>query len=84
MFKSIAERDQYWNEVAQKALVGRTIKAVSYMSEKEAEQLGWSSRPVCFELDNGMLVFPQSDDEGNDGGALIVADNKSDLILPVL
>lgn len=75
-----SDKDTRWNAVAAKRLVGRTIVAVSYMTLEEAEEMGWSSRPVVLQLDNGDLIFPQADDEGNDGGAL----STNDGVLPVL
>ena len=40
------------------------------MSAAEAESMMWSYRPIVLELDNGALIFPAADDEGNNGGAL--------------
>jgi hypothetical protein len=74
-----------WDRLAQTLLVGRTIKAVSYMSPKESKSAGFMRRPVAIELDNGTIVFPQADDEGNDGGALVcVHSDGSETVLPVL
>jgi len=47
--------------------------------------MGWSSRPIAFQLDNGTLCIPSADDEGNDGGALFYQIKGKDLdVLPVL
>lgn len=60
-----------WGERASTLLVGRTIVAVSYLSVEEASEMGWEyGRPVALELDNGVVLFPSSDDEGNAAGAL--------------
>tara|TARA_R110002020_G_scaffold207868_2_gene413446 strand:+ start:259 stop:537 length:279 start_codon:yes stop_codon:yes gene_type:complete len=60
-----------WTKVASDILVGRTIKKVAYLTEKEAEEdFGWYKRPITFTLDNGLIVIAQMDDEGNDGGVL--------------
>ena len=60
-----------WTEVASDILVGRTIKKVAYLTQKEAEEdFGWDKRPITFTLDNGLVVIAQMDDEGNDGGVL--------------
>lgn len=79
-------RDQKWNKLAAELLQGRTIKAVSYMSPTEAESAGFEQRPVAIELDNGLLFFPQMDDEGNDAGALVCFDptTEKETILPTL
>ena len=40
------------------------------MSEKEATDLAWYKRPLVIEFEDGTLVFPASDAEGNNGGVL--------------
>lgn len=50
-------------------LVGKTIKLVRYLDQSEAPE-DWWSRPVVIEFTDGSLLMPQSDDEGNDGGAM--------------
>ena len=74
-----------WVKTASKVLVGRKIVAARYMSSKEAEDMGWYSRPVVFELDDGTLLYPSQDDEGNNGGALFIHGGASgEDCLPVL
>lgn len=74
---------KHWSDKAQSILVGRTIVAARYLTNDEAERLGWSSRSVILELDNGDLVWPSRDDEGNDAGALFTTNSKADT-LPIL
>lgn len=65
------QREHYWNAAARQALVGKKIVAVNYISAKEAEDMGWEGqRPVVIELSDGTQLIPQSDDEGNGGGAI--------------
>ena len=78
--KSI-EKD--WTDIASKQLLGLRIVKVRYMSAEEAEEMGWVSRPVVLQLSNGNVIFPSSDDEGNDGGAIFTND-ETDGVLPVL
>lgn len=78
----IAELDAHWTKIAQKQLVGRKIRSVRYMTNEERDQLGWFRRPVIIELDNGHLIWPSADDEGNDGGAIFTTDERQP-ILPV-
>jgi len=40
------------------------------MSEEDAEDMGWDSRPIQILLENGTWLTPQQDDEGNDGGSI--------------
>lgn len=77
------QREDYWTTLAADQLVGRTIKKVSYLSTKEAQQIGWSERPLVITLDDGNQIIPSRDDEGNGGGALFTNDAKNG-VLPVL
>jgi hypothetical protein len=79
----IENPEAHWSSVAAKVLVGRQIVAARYLTNEESRRLGWSTRSVVFELDNGTLVWPSMDDEGNDAGALFTTDRTSDT-LPVL
>jgi hypothetical protein len=51
-------------------LVGKKIINVRFMTKKEAQGSGWDKKPLCIFLDDNSVLIPQSDDEGNDGGAL--------------
>lgn len=79
-----------WNHEARQVLVGRTIKKVMYMNDTWAHALGFEdymARPLMMELDDGTLIIPLQDDEGNGGGAIeyIRPDGKGDSgTLPVL
>lgn len=69
-----------WTAEARKALLGRKIVSVDYMTEADSEEMGWSQRGLVLTLDNGEQIIPSSDDEGNNAGALFVGD----ATLPVL
>jgi hypothetical protein len=59
----------------QSALVGRRIVEVRAMSMRELEAEGWppdETVPVLV-LDNGAILFPSRDEEGNGPGALFGA-----------
>ena len=74
-----------WTDYARKHLVGRTIKAIGYMSAEEADELGWYGRALVIELDDGTALFPSQDDEGNDAGALFgQGPSGAELTFPVL
>ena len=53
-------------------LKGRQIVAVRYMSQKEAREYDWLERAPVLMLDDGTKLWPCSDDEGNNAGALAV------------
>jgi hypothetical protein len=58
-------------------LVGRKIVSARYQTEAEVENMGWGRKAVVLTLDDGREVTPQSDDEGNDGGVLVVFNPKN-------
>lgn len=63
-----------WTEKAEKALVGKTIVGVSYMTPMEADNVfGWAKRPIVMTLSDGSILFPSSDDEGNAAGSLFTS-----------
>jgi len=72
-----------WTKVAQKQLLGKKIVKVRYLSQQEAEDMGWCSRCVVIELDDGNLIYPSSDDEGNSAGTLFTND-QAEPVLPVI
>jgi hypothetical protein len=53
-----------------KPLTGRTIVGVRYLDAGETVLLGIAHQPVCLQLDDGALLWPMADDEGNDAGVL--------------
>lgn len=59
-----------WGDKVAKQLVGKAIVAVRYLTEEEREDLGWYNRSVVIQLDDGTLIWPSQDDEGNGAGAL--------------
>ncbi len=75
--------EKRWTEIASNQLKGRKIVDVRYLSRDEMESLGWHNRCIVMELDDGNLVFPSMDDEGNNAGALFT-NSKEDNVLPVL
>ena len=64
----------------QDILIGKTIRFVRYLTEEEAENMGWDSRPLVIYFEDGGFIIPQSDDEGNDGGALYLSGKEDHII----
>ena len=52
-------------------LVGRKIVNVRHLTPRECAEFGWNKSPLALWLDDETCVIPQTDDEGNDGGAII-------------
>ena len=64
------ELKRKWSENVGNKLVGRRIVAVRYMTDKERRKHWWSKSAVIIKLDDGSALYPMSDDEGNDAGAI--------------
>lgn len=59
-----------WNKAAIKLLVGRKIIKAGYLLKEETDALGWDHSSLAIKLDDGTILWPSRDDEGNDAGAL--------------
>lgn len=66
-----------------KKLVGKRIQSVRYLSAEEAQNNYWHSRPIVIFFDDGSYMIPQSDDEGNDGGAVTLVEKSGEELLIV-
>ena len=51
-----------------KALVGKKIMSVRYMTAEEAGD--WYKLPLMISLNDGTVIIPLQDDEQNEGGSL--------------
>ena len=72
-----------WAKEAADKLVGRKIVKVRYMTKKEVEDCGWFNAAVILKLDDGTMLYPMADDEGNNAGSL--ATTNEDLpVIPVI
>ena len=70
-----------WTNHANKQLKGKTIQGVRYMTDEEINDFMWFRKSVVIQFTDGTIMLPQSDDEGNDGGALwTFKDGKEDVI----
>jgi len=84
MSEAKQERERKWTEHARKHLLGRSIIHVRYLNDKELDPLGWGKRGLVIELDNGTIIFPSKDDEGNGPGTLFGNTEDENLTFPVL
>tara|TARA_R110000737_G_scaffold345897_1_gene375016 strand:+ start:621 stop:857 length:237 start_codon:yes stop_codon:yes gene_type:complete len=59
-----------WEKGISRFLVGKTIKKIRYLTKKEADDCGFFKMPIVIIFTDESYMFPMSDDEGNDGGAI--------------
>jgi hypothetical protein len=79
----MTDLEKKWTKIAADQLVGRRIVLVRYMKETEAMEMGWGARPIVLVLDDGNLIYPAMDDEGNDGGAMFT-NREEQPVLPTI
>ena len=65
-----------WVKEIEKALLGRKIVGIKYLTDKEMEENLWYKRPIVLILDDGNWLIPMADDEGNNGGAIATSYEK--------
>lgn len=82
--KEWQQRERSLVKAAKDVFQGRTIVDVRYLTDEEAKELGWYDRCVVFQLDNGELMFPSQDEEGNNAGVIFFGTNGVAPALPVL
>lgn len=79
------ELTAHWANVATKLLKNRTIISVRYVTEEEVTDNYFAKRGLQIMLDNGVILYPMQDDEGNDFGAIhYQVKNGTHSVLPTL
>lgn len=73
-----------WQNSTRKLLVGKTIRHVRYLTDKEMEDSMWYKNPLLIEFTDGTAIVSQSDDEGNDGGAYYYFGEEKQEVIPVI
>ena len=53
-------------------MIGQTIKAIRPQTDAERDSEYWDDSAVVIELDNGVLIYPSRDPEGNGPGVFFV------------
>jgi len=69
---------------AREILVGKTIQSLGYLDEDEKNNLLWDKSAIVLELNDGTLLFPSMDDEGNEAGAMFIQTEKELERIPVI
>lgn len=79
----LPEPEKAWTLKIRELLQGKKCLGGRYLTQEEADEMGWSKRPFCMFFEGGLIVYASSDDEGNDGGSLFTTDEDLSVI-PVL
>ena len=69
-----------WGKKASDFLVGKTIRAVVYMSDKEVKENDWYASNVKIIFTDGHWITPSADDEGNNSGVLFTTSDEIPVI----
>ena len=76
-YKNLLPRDSYIHGLSAKGLstvaqpvFNRKIVDARQLTKKEVDEEGWNRSTTALILDDGTLIYPSQDDEGNDAGAL--------------
>lgn len=69
-FLKPGEREPYWTAEARKRLLGKKVVRAQLMKPDTAEALGWENSGDCLliQFNDGTVIYPSQDDEGNGPG----------------
>lgn len=67
-----AERVRKSLEKQAKAMMGKKIVGIRFMSKQEAEEFGWFMGALILSMDDGSTIYSMQDSEGNGPGALFM------------
>ena len=79
-----AELREYWGNLASNFLVGKTIRRVRYLTDREREDIAWDRSGLVIEFEDGHWILAMRDDEGNDAGAIWTSSQSELNIIPVI
>ena len=79
-----AELREYWGNLASNFLVGKTIRRVRYLTDREREDIAWDKSGLVIEFEDGHGLLAMRDDEGNDAGALWTSSQSEINVIPTI
>ena len=79
-----AELREYWGNLASNFLVGKTIRRVRCLDDREREDIAWDSSGLVIEFEDGHWIIAMRDDEGNDAGAIWTSSQSELNVIPVI
>ncbi len=57
-------------------IIGKTITGIEQMTKEETSELGWDRPGIKILLDDGTVLIPMRDDEGNGAGEITIINPK--------
>ena len=82
--QSKSDLREHWGNLASNYLVGKTIRRVRYLNDRETEDLGWLKNGIVIEFTDGHWLLPMSDDEGNEAGSLWTSSQSELNVIPTI
>jgi hypothetical protein len=79
-----AELREHWGNLASNFLVGKTIRRVRYLDDRESEDIGWDKNGVVIEFTDGHWIIAMSDDEGNEAGSIWTSSQSQINVIPTI
>lgn len=79
-----ADIREHWGNLASNFLVGKTIRRVRYLNDREKEDIGWNKSGLVIEFTDGHWVLAMSDDEGNEAGSLWTSSQSKLNVIPTI
>lgn len=75
---------EHWGNLASNFLVGKTIRRVRYLNDREIEDIGWDKSALVIEFTDGHWIVAMRDDEGNDAGSLWTSSQSEVNVIPTI
>jgi lauroyl/myristoyl acyltransferase len=68
--QEIKKFDDMWVKKIKNKLLNKKIVDIRIMDKEELKANAWDFRAIVITLDDGEMVYPSMDDEGNGAGAI--------------
>ena len=65
-------------------LKGKRVVSVRYMTKEECKDFYWDKAGIVIIFEDGSYIIPQSDNEGNNAGALSLSTQARETIVPTI
>ena len=83
-FQTKADLREHWGNLASNYLVGKTIRRVRYLDDREREDIGWIHSGLVIEFTDDHWIVAMSDNKGEDAGAVWTSSQSELNVLPTI